>query len=282
MPNLAPLLIYVCAYHMEAIAIIDRHKLKKDLSIDQFPYYCNGNIGLIETGPGKQNTAIACAYITGKFNINKSAWLNIGISGHRSLPIGQGVLCNKVTDDETRTNYYPDMRFKDSLTVKALLTVNRPESQYESDNMYDMEASGFFHSCSRFSTLEHIHSYKVISDNQANSFDSFNKAQTQDLINHCLMEITSLSSTLIEAIIKYQKTYCLPVEFQILVQKLHFSVTQQEQLKILLRHWHALSTDSLLKKLPKEHQNSKQLLNNISALIDMYNSELSTTLGKKH
>jgi len=282
MPNPKPLLIYVCAYHLEAIAIIDQHKLKKDLSINQFSYYCRGDIGLIETGPGKQNAAIACAYIAGKFNINQSAWLNIGIAGHRSLTIGQGVLCNKVTDYETRTNYYPDMRFKDSLNHKTLLTVNKPESQYESDVMYDMEASGFFHSCSRFSTLEHIHSYKVISDNKANLFDLFNKDQTRELINHCLTEIDSLSSTLTEAIIEYQKTYRLPEEFHILVKKLHFSVTQQEQLKISLRHWYALSTDSLLDKLSAEDQNSKQLLNNINALIDKLNTEQSPTLNEKH
>lgn len=267
-----PLLIYVCAYHLEAIAIIEHYNLKKDMSINQFAYYRGDNIALIETGAGKQNAAITCAYVAGRFDIKQSAWLNIGIAGHRSLPIGQGILCNKVTDNETLINYYPDMRFKGELSNKALLTVQKPEQHYNSDNLYDMEASGFFHSSSRFSTLEHIHSYKIISDNVANPLETFKKDQTRELVNHCIAEIDRLSTALIEAIKKYQETYRLPEEYFLFIQNHHFSVTQQEQLKLLLRHWYALSTRSLLESLPSEHRDSKQLLNNISIQIDKLNT----------
>jgi len=127
MPNNKPLLIYVCAYHQEASAIIEHHKMKRDMSLTPYAYYSNDTFALVESGSGKLSAASATAYIAGKFNLNQSAWINVGIAGHRTLTLGTGTLCHKVSDSDTDTNYYPDMRYIGSLSSHALLTVNTPK-----------------------------------------------------------------------------------------------------------------------------------------------------------
>ena len=268
-----PLLLFVCAYHQEALPLIEHFKLKKNTQVRQLAYYQREQLALIETGAGKLNAASATAYIAGKYQLDNSAWLNIGIAGHATHAIGDGFLCHKITDANTLQHFYPDMRFKGELSSEDLLSVDKPENDYPLDCLYDMEAAGFFSSVSRFTTIEHIQCYKLVSDNKNNNASKLKFKDSRELINRSIEPIEKLASTLCSAIECYQATYQTPEEYDHYITQQHFTVTQQEQLKSLLKRWHALSDETLLAVFPAgKYHNSKQLLVAISNHVDAFSN----------
>ena len=98
----------IAATHAEAEPIISALKLKKVTAL--LNCYQNKNVHLVITGIGKCNTATACGWLaektaqsSGKSAVGKSsAWLNLGIAGHKSAELGSLMVAHKVTDLATR------------------------------------------------------------------------------------------------------------------------------------------------------------------------------------
>jgi len=220
----------LCALHCEAKPLIDLFQLKKT-EASPFPVYCGKEVNLGISGTGNLSAAACTAFLAGRYSSN-AAWLNIGIGGHRSHSVGEAFLAHKVTDG-TQT-YYPSLVFPHSLKTETIKSVPHPENIYPEQVIYEMEAFGFFSSAVRMTTLETVHSIKVVSDNAQSPSHQLNKGLVEELIRSRMGEITALIDSLIrlqkEILEIYQEEEIGPY-----TERWHFSATQKEQLKALLR-----------------------------------------------
>ena len=185
----------LCALKHEAKPIIKRYQLLHAGSALGFTTYSNKDSGvsLTVTGVGKQLAADGTEFAADFHEAREhDAWLNIGIAGHRSVPIGTLVLANKITDVESQQVWYPHCPFPTSLDTLPLTTVAQPLVAYLEHDMIDMEAAGFYRSACRIVSLDLIHALKIISDNEAHPPAKISKQSVLDLFAANLAEIDRL------------------------------------------------------------------------------------------
>ena len=77
------------ALKSEALPIIEAFNLKPIQGYPLFPIWQNEKIKLTVSGIGKVKAAAACGYLAGIYQDEDIyGWLNVGIAGHKSLPVG--------------------------------------------------------------------------------------------------------------------------------------------------------------------------------------------------
>jgi len=226
----------ITALHCEAKPVIDFFRLKEFNSTNGLRVFANDDICLAVGGIGKSCTIASTAYMHGlsKGSAN-TAWLNMGIAGHNSHALGKGFLVNKITDAESGQNWYPVMPGGLKIPSEKLVTVTKPEGQYPHGPLYDMEASGFFSTAARFTTVELIHCFKVVSDNSSHPANTITKSMVIDLIGGQLSTI--------KQVIDYMRTLSAeaisagaePIEYRMLLDRWNFSAYQKHELKKCLR-----------------------------------------------
>ncbi|MGB9679551.1 MAG: nucleoside phosphorylase [Minisyncoccia bacterium] len=165
------------ALYIEAKPIIEFYNLKKEINDTYFQIFRGDNIILIITGVGKINSSIAVSHMLTSYlsNNTKDNILNIGVCGTKDETIEIGSLCyiNKITDNETKRNYYPDILFKHNFLERDIETFSRVVKNTNDLNssLCDMEASGFFLASSKYLGPHRIHILKVVSDKLSSVFD---------------------------------------------------------------------------------------------------------------
>ena len=160
-----------CFFHTalqcEAKALIREFSLRRKQISSPFPIYENGSIYLIVSGVGRVLSAAGVSFLGAHLNANdEDYWINVGIAGHRTLPIGTSCLIHQIKEVATKAVFYPSIVFSWTQPTYSLCTVDQVEEEYRGESCYDMEASSFFQLANKFSPAEHIHSLKVISDNK--------------------------------------------------------------------------------------------------------------------
>jgi adenosylhomocysteine nucleosidase len=236
-------------------------KLKKDLNSHAFPVYSNADNGIALTvsGSGKTAMAAAVAYSLARFNPTvQPVLINIGIAGHKTAAVGGVFAADKITDAETLKHYYPQLIAPLPFAAQALQTVAKPQFEYQPDCLYDMEASGFYKIAAKFSTSELIHSFKIVSDNQANPITQINAAAVTEwitaqleLLEAAVQQVLNLADSL--------QTQQSP-SYQAILSKWQFNVNTQLQLRHLLQRWDVLSAAEELNLTEIKANNSKEVL----------------------
>ncbi len=159
------MLRYVVALQAEARALVERFGLEP-AGEGPFPIYRGEDAWLIVSGPGKAASAAATTYLHlvsgGEMG---RAWLNVGLGGHSTRPVGEGVIAHKISDGASGASWYPQLVVDSPRPTVPVLTVERVEEEYASPWVYDSEAAGFFPTACRFSVAELVHCFKVVSDN---------------------------------------------------------------------------------------------------------------------
>ncbi len=237
-----PLTHFMVALPCEAKPLIKRYRLLRLLDEPAFPIYRNESITLTVTGIGKTAMAAGAAYTHAIFNRSKGAvWLNVGVAGHRDLPVGEACLAHKIMDRDRERSWYPSLIGAPPCGTETLVTWSRPENRYEVEALYDMEASGFYETALRFSTSELIQCLKVVSDNGTSPADSLRADSVADLIEQRI--------GLVEILLEQQKQLAAVVEaprterFERFDRRWRFSVQQRFQLQSLLHRWTLLDPD---------------------------------------
>jgi len=229
---------FVVALMVEARPIVDRFKLTQISGSRGFRLYSGENMRLVVTGVGRVSSAAGTAYLGGFSQSGASeGWLNVGIAGHARLPVGTAIHALRITDSVTGRSWYPPQILELPGSGQPLLTVDQPEFDYARDAAYDMEAAAYFPSAIHFSTGELVQCFKVISDNRLQSADGVNKRKTRELIGDHLdeiAEITKLFSALTEDLSDIQPKAS---HFDHFMQRWHFTVAQQHELRSLLQQW---------------------------------------------
>lgn len=236
----------ICALHCEAIPLLARYRLTQNTDPGLFRIYSNPDTGITLTvsGPGKINAAAATCYTHEYFHSPSSdAWLNIGTAGHLSLDIGTAVLVHQIHDMAANSTWYPQIVFPVSCASLALKTMDQPSGEYE-ENLFDMEAAGFFSIASRISTCELIHVLKVISDNKSvpavkrpdkSAISSLIANQT-DVIDEIIKSLQQLSCEL-------ATVNSTPADYFACLDRWHFTWSERRNLHNLLRRWEILYPD---------------------------------------
>jgi nucleoside phosphorylase len=171
-------LLIIAALQKEAAPLISRFRLKKDMRIFEFPVYLGQDAVLVVSGVGKLRAAIAATFLlSGNYCPAHEALLcNIGFCGSTSEKYAPGTLCaaHKVTDADTKRDYYPDypISVEMGIPMSALLCVPqiirsvtdpllRPFPDAE---LIDMESSGIMEAGGRFLQTHQILLLKIVSD----------------------------------------------------------------------------------------------------------------------
>ncbi|MCB1110908.1 MAG: hypothetical protein KDK64_07995 [Chlamydiia bacterium] len=233
------------ALKAEATPLIEAFKLKPLAGNPLFPIYENEDLKLIISGVGKIKAGAACSYLAGIHRDEDIyGWLNVGVGGHRSFPIGTPVLINQVIDGARKTKHYPSIVFDPPCRTEGCITVENPEHTYPLQAVYDMEAAGFYPIASKISPLEMIHIFKVISDNASHPATEVTKKDVQAHISNHLDIIRTILGEMHAMIeeIAPEKTPFLE-EF---IKRWHFTTCETLQLKKLLQRWQLLCPDQIL------------------------------------
>lgn len=246
-------LFFVTAFKAEAEPLIRHYDLQPDNSATLFPVFRNDNCALTISGPGKTASAAACAFLYRHINTQTTQlWCNIGIAGHQHQDIGTLMLADKIIDAASQQSWYPPQWLKHHIKTGTLTTVDQPELSYNSDTLYDMEASGFYQTASRCSNRELVQCFKVVSDNATNPANKSIFKKAGALIESATPEI----SEHITELLAHSKTGAPLIEqhYQTLLEHCHFTVSQQYLLRSHLQRLATLqgnsdiSLDALLKQ----------------------------------
>ncbi len=234
----------ITALACEAKPLINNYGFKRCIDESAYSIFRNESMTLTVSGVGKLAAAAAVAYTQGRFGDHEKAiWLNIGVAGHRHFNIGDCRIAHKVTDQETKRHWYPSLLYPAPCDTSEIVSVNQPETTYAQNCLYDMEAAGFFASACKFTTLELIHSLKIISDNQTTNATSLNQKVITQLVDNQI----GIVDTLISELSKLRQPRANPAQKYIAPFTIHwhFTTHQLKQLSELMSRWEILSLETI-------------------------------------
>jgi adenosylhomocysteine nucleosidase len=249
---------FIVALPGEAKALIAHYRLKRRMDEDSFPVFERDGITLTVCGIGKAAVAAAVAYTHVLFGKQRNViWLNVGVAGHREQPLGSVWIAHRITDADTGRQWYPPLCFRAACPSADLRTVSRPETEYADSSLYDMEASAFFETASRFSTTELVHCLKIVSDNRDNSVWSIDPARAGDWIRAAIVTISDTE----EALRRLAKTLAPSPAFDTTAwaAPCHLTVQQRRQVVHLLDRWQVLTEGDAPPAVPAL-SNARQLI----------------------
>jgi len=226
--------LMVAALESEARPLLSRYRLRANATAGPFRLYRNANTALVVSGMGRVNAAAASAYLGTLAGPGVHSWLNIGIGGQRDYALGSAWLAHCITLPSAALNWYPPLVFAPPCPSTAVCTVDRPEFNYPSDMIYEMEAAGFYPTASRFSSGELVQCLKVISDNTEHSAERLQASDVSGLIDTALaviddvLEALQALATELEQAERFLSLPELPWRA---------SVSQQHHLRELLRRY---------------------------------------------
>ena len=231
---------FVVALSCEAKPIISHFNLRKRDST-LFKVYSNQDhsIRLIISGIGSSASLKATKHLASvsKDDTSTTAWLNIGIGGHKDLPLATAILAQRIVDSKTGQSWFPQLVFDPPCLTASVKTVEKPDFNYPDDNVVEMEAYGFYSAAELYSTREMIHCIKIISDNSQSPAGKITADIVEELISRNLPTIKTLMRKLQFLSREEEKRISNPPFLQECLSLWHFTVTQTHQLKSLLRKW---------------------------------------------
>ena len=270
---LRPTVFIFVALPCEAKPLIQAWNLKRNSQHKSFNIYVNQERVVVVSGVGKLAMAAAVAYTMCLYaDIPEPILVNFGIAGHRDYPLGNLYLADKISDIEIAKNYYPQLTFSSDIASCALITVNKPSTEYDVGSLFDMEAAAFYEIATKFSSNEFIHSLKIISDNSGSSVENINQAIVIDWITDKINDINQLVSNLLKARESLPKAHN-DLYFQLL-QQAHFSEANAVRLKKLIQRWQAVMDNRELRWADSGTSSSKELIAWIEQQLEQTKFEL--------
>ena len=162
------MLFIFCAMYPEAAPIISALGLKAVAEETVFRVFRSEDTVLAVIGMGKVSAASSVSYIISRYGTGDDRVLNAGICAcpDRNAK-GRIFIVNKLTDNDTGRDLYPDMVYETGLPEKPLVTFSRlvtAEDMEGTDFLYDMEGSAVFEAVNFFMGPDDIALLKVVSD----------------------------------------------------------------------------------------------------------------------
>lgn len=212
----------------EAKPLIAHYGLKK-VSGYHLNVFRKDEITLVVTGMGVFEAASAIGLL-GQKNM---LVCNVGVAGHRNLRVGEMIVAHKIQFHKLVA--FPKLLFDLPCETKDVESVLWPQTNYETDSVYDMEAFGVYRSAMGFSFSEQISLCKVISDNAETPFTKDRRKEVSGLIEKNLSKIDLVVQGLMSL-----PQIDVDVDISWYTNKMHFTETQKEMLKKCFRQAQAL------------------------------------------
>ncbi len=241
----------VCALYPEAKPLIDHFSLKEKQGFHPFKIYENETISLVLSGIRSYGVSSALSYVSGIWSDQLLSYLNVGIAGHKNLPIGTLCIPSKITSPFSKKDIYPSLMLNLSAKVEPLYTLSEPTSEYFEKALFDMEAYEFFSSALRFTTIEHVACLKVVSDNEKNPPEKITAGFAKALIRDHIDSI----DTCVNSLIDLQNQIAHKQSNPIGLNDIHFTQTELIQLEKLVDRHQILNPNS---ELPLQDLRNKQ------------------------
>jgi len=186
----SPLFNFVVALPAEAKPLIAHFGLKRKQPDGDFPIYQNGSISLVRSGVGKEVSEQATRFLLDNPNQQEEIiWINLGIAGHASRQIGDMVLAQCISDEDSKEQWNIPSCHNPPCELETLTTLSQPEFDYTRPGAFDMEAAGFL------SALEgNGYCLKIISDNSHQPGHGIKAKWVSQLIKEQLNKIDQLMS----------------------------------------------------------------------------------------
>jgi hypothetical protein len=179
----APAVTIVCALPSEAAPLVEAFRLR---CVRERPFRLHAGsdgVRLVVSGMGGHAAATAVGFAAGIAPpAARDVWLNVGIAGHRELPLGTAVLAHKVALAATSQAWYPTLLFDAPCPSASVTTFAHPVSDYPADTCCDMEAAGFMAAATAVAGGDLVHVVKVVSDNAAHGLEALDRAAIRRLI----------------------------------------------------------------------------------------------------
>ena len=191
------MLIWVCALHCEAKPVIDFYRLKK-ITGQSLPFdlYAGAECHCIVTGMGDQNMLRGLQSAQQYFhNISAKRWINLGIAGHKTLPLGSAVIVEQTANEATGETIALPAPKHSGFSIRPAISVSAETTDYHDDAIFDMESFRFAQHCRQQAQPENCCCIKIISDNAA-SKPNRNKAQISAWIADKMPQIADLAQSL--------------------------------------------------------------------------------------
>lgn len=187
----------VVALQAEARPLISHFGLERADELEPLELYRRPDLMVVVTGVGRAAVEATIDAMQDDLPVEaQSVWLNLGVAGHRNLPIGTEVLATEVVEESSGRSWtlIPPEDFAGELgTVRSVAHV---EVDYATQQLYEMEAAAF---CERTLTLtspELVQVLKVVSDNLETGALCVSAHQVQGLVETSLPQIDRLVSYL--------------------------------------------------------------------------------------
>ncbi len=167
------MILIVTALKLEAEPLIAYYHMKRDMKVHAYPVYGNTDIRLIIGGVGKVRSAMAAAFLlAGSPDTRQDVLCNIGFcgAGGETAKTGTMIAVWKVTDMDTRRDYYPDVFWGQGLAGTALCCYSQPVCRTDIDAQKgepfycDMESAGIMEAAGRFLDAHQAVLLKIVSD----------------------------------------------------------------------------------------------------------------------
>ncbi len=245
------MLRFVVAFKAEARPLIEHFRLRRD-GAGPFPIFRRGADALIVSGIGKAAAAAATAYLHATLaplrgdaagGERDAVWLNVGIAGHGTRPVGEALLAHKVVDRASGRSWYPPLAFKPPCATDQVITVDRPEREMASPGAYDMEASGFVATAGRFASAELVHCLKVVSDGPDADLESLTPDVARRLVEKNVATVEAVAQACGALALELRRLEAEPPELDACLERWHFTVTERRELRRLLRRRRTLAPE---------------------------------------
>ena len=187
--------VFFVALECEARPLIDLWKLKKTDQIGVIKIFSKDLITIVICGVGSKNMLIAAGYFMGKNPTFFGHFINFGIAGHASLPLGTLCSVYQVKADQNLITYHlnPAINFPSKM---ACLSFSSAQHAYQENYLHDMEAFSFVEALSTFHPIDCLHVFKVVSDGPSHPQENLSAKKVIDLIEPIKKEVAKLIAML--------------------------------------------------------------------------------------
>lgn len=235
------MIAFVVALPAEAEPLARHYRLEP--FADALPWYRRDDVALVVSGVGKAEAAAATGYLHARTGeIPFGVWLNVGIAGHRSRAPGDLLVAHTVSDQASGKRWYPVDLGGPRLDRIEVRTVDRPETSFDLDVAYDMEASGVFPTAVRWSSAELVQAIKIVSDNAETGFTRLTAQAIGELIEGRLDGIVAMADHCrgLASDLEPLRTGRVEGLLDAYRHRWRFTTTEVRRLRRLLLRWEAL------------------------------------------
>lgn len=174
---------FITALPSEARPVRHHFRLERDHRFNDHPVYRRPPFSLVISGTGRRAAfdAVSWSERAGLASENDT-WINLGIGGHKTHPLGQVVLADEVVEPSSGKRWSCDAPYSDLWKPGRVMTLDAPAFEYREDALYDMEAAGFIEAVERIAPLRRSFCFKIVSDSADHDASEINGRLVSHLI----------------------------------------------------------------------------------------------------